>query len=83
MKYTDEVPTVSGWYWVKRNGKQEIKLISKGSVNHWKVQRDNFMVHMMKQLELGETTEEVVKYSTNQPESFWQIEYYGPLVPPQ
>ena len=85
MKYTDEVPTVSGWYWVKRNRKVEVKHIDVecSCILHWRKQKEKLLIDNDKHFKLGIVLIEFNEALKSQPDSFWLIEYCGPLVPPQ
>jgi hypothetical protein len=82
MNYTDEVPTVSGWYWVKRSNTiaDIIQIDAEYPPTYWKTRRERTIAMMAT---WSDFTEEDVNNLKNKPDSFWLIEYCGPLVPPQ
>jgi hypothetical protein len=78
MKYTEDVPTINGWYWRKSSDGERIMFIHNFSYpRHWKeIKADAFE-------SVEKYAMEKLEHLKSLPDSYWIVQWAGPLVPPQ
>jgi len=79
MKYTDKIPTETGWYWQRKDGNERILYVHNlRFIAHWK----QLKAECLEVAKTYKTKSEVLELKAL-PESAWKIEWAGPLKSPE
>jgi hypothetical protein len=84
ITYSEDVPTVPGYYWERRNDKKRIvELHDYNMPRHWREMRQECLSTIQEQVGNGVYTLESIAPLVNQPEEYWKIEWAGPIPEPE
>jgi len=79
LAYSDQVPTVPGWYWERRsNGVRLLELNKHSRPRSWRGSK----ARLLATLKEMKTDPEAIAATAKLPATFWRIEYAGPILPP-